>query len=330
MRMRRASGAPASPPHAPRDPLTPIHFALPGHGEPGERCGKLGFFGHRAAGGETHYRGAIQRCGRFSCPVCALSAGGWASREAGAIAHRVRAGVSAVRRRAIHVVVSPPPNVPLDTLENYLDLRHAAYAAARSRGFRGGGVVFHHMRLGARRFNQGRSLGCRPGPHFHLLGDGWITQPGPCVHAQSDTMAFCRHRPDPYAGWVVKNLGVRKSVRSTALYLLSHASQGILPKPDLRPPEVVTWFGSMAYNRLKLAPEAPGPMVCAVCKLSVPHAEWFLLAWSGQGPPPEGGSGVCEPGSWSESAVGYDPEEVFTWDCHGGPYPRKHRFIRPL
>jgi len=44
-------------------------------------------------------------------------------------------------------------------------------------------------------------------PHFHILGYGWV-----------------HHVKENYEsnGWIVKNLGIRNSVRATAHYQLSH------------------------------------------------------------------------------------------------------------
>jgi hypothetical protein len=295
-----------------------LRWSLPGHGVSEADCGQWRFFGHTAGSGRTHYRRVPRRCGRFACPTCALADGGWADREAGAISDRIRVGVSLVRRRAIHVVVSPPPDSAFGTRESYTRLRNAAYAAARAHGFRGGCAVFHHLRLGSRRFNKGSSLGCRQGPHFHLIGDGWIDSPG-CLACVQEAAHKAREGPShsdhllcgadavkmaPHArwcGWIVKNLGVRSTVRGTAFYLLTHASRGNLPMPDLRGPEVVTWFGSMAYNRLRIeAPEA-GSICCGVCKQQIPLDQWFRVAWVGVGEPPTADSGLCEPGQWDRA-----------------------------
>ena len=291
---------------------------LPGHGDPLADCGRWSFFAHRQAH-ESHWRRGRRRCGRFACPSCALQPGGWADRESWAIADRLRAGQVSYGGRPIHVVVSPPPDVRFDVDATYRRLRGRMYRVSRSWGFRGGAAVFHDRRLGAARFNAGRSLGCRRGPHFHLIGFGWIVPPSEnCVACRAERAhraefgmdpwhshllcgpdVFKRHTCPPESDWIVKNLGVRRSVRATARYILSHSAQGILPMPDLRGPEVVTWFGNMAYNKLRSSPASSAPVFCRVCGADVPLAEWFLVSWCGQGPPPGGDHGVCEGGLWA-------------------------------
>ena len=317
-------------------PEDALSWWLPGHGEAKPDCGTFVYLGHLISAGSeiAHYRRVHRRCGRFRCPTCALAESGWAQREAGCITDRVRAGCSIARRRPIHVVVSPLPTSPFGTIGDYLRLRRRMYAVAKACGFRGGCAIFHHKRLGSRRFN-GRALGCRNGPHFHLIGDGWIRPavcracaafdldeadrieagmpPGhyPYVSGRWDKIPSVRvqlpdglwadqEKHDPECGWVVKNLGVRKSVRATAFYILSHASQGILPTPDLRGPEVVTWFGTMAYNQLKVPDVEAEPIKCQVCGISVPFRDWLIVSWVGQGPPPETDFGVCNVSSWVE------------------------------
>ena len=313
-------------------------WALPGHGVAADTCGTRGFWGHDAPGGGRHYRSAIRRCGRFSCPVCSLESGGWASRESETIARRIRAGCARARSRAIHVIISPPPEKwAVDSYRSYTRLRHAVYRAATDAGFRGGCAVFHDRRLGSPRFNRGRPLGCREGPHWHLLGDGWIVpvcdlcalwnrrealpECPDCLEPPSTHLhgrdAFLKH--GRWCGWVIKNLGVRKSVKATAFYLLSHASQatlptgGILPTPEVgggepawNPPHVVTWFGSMAYNKLKVPLIRGETIRCEVCDEDIPLKGWFELVWEGSGPPPEDDAGECEEGEWRRTSTRWE------------------------
>lgn len=224
----------------------------------------------------------------------------------------------------IHVVLSPPLDLwgKIGTVGGYEWLKHRAYAVAKSRGIRGGCVIFHHTRLRSSRweYNHGRfseeELDCQsPGPHFHVIGLGWVS------HISEG------YRRD---GWVVKNLGARKSVYLTALYQLSHASRGTpvsgypavhrptgAPLPTPRGPEVVTWFGELSYGKRWLKEDASGDGTpCLVCDeegaVRIPASEWyhatptFVPHWEGSGPPePSDESaesdevhGECRPGEW--------------------------------
>lgn len=272
----------------------PLTWSLPHHGDALPSCGQLVHFAHALAGNGTwHYRSARSDCARFVCPTCH----GWEVREASAISSRIAAWASVASSRATHVVVSPPPSLWPQTasLDGYRSLRSTAYRVAASRGVRGGALVFHPIRLASRRWG---GSGCpHEGPHFHVLGDAWLDR----------SAVRAGHLRD---GWVVRGLKVRGSagsVRRTALYLLSHAGQATLSpegNPALegptqkRPPvETVTWFGSMAYNRLRVAEPPPEGVLCAVCREMVPLREWIPLTWEGSGPPPAD-SGVADPTLW--------------------------------
>lgn len=258
-------------------PALSLDWWLPGHGEARDDCGRWRFYVHQTVSGESHYRPAKHDCQRFECPVCR----GWMVREAEAIERRVLLGMRP-GHRPIHVVVSPPPVLwsSVETEEGYRRLRSRSEREAGRCGLVGGAFVFHPLRVPGKWNERDR---CAKGPHFHVLGDGWM-------------------RPSD-RGWVVKNLGVRKSVRETALYLLSHAGQarrlsGILPMREVRSPfAVVVWAGSMAYNRLRGVPDAPDGVWCAVCRQSISFGDWMLASWVGQGPPPTE-PGVCMSSDW--------------------------------
>lgn len=306
-----------------------LTWQLPGHGDPGPSCGTFRHRAHEAARPlQWHFRRARFTCGRFACPTCTSERGGWADRESEAVARRLRVGAARARAAGyrsgvIHVVLSPPEGLrwKAKTLEGYLALRAEAYAVARTRGLDGGCLIFHHLRLGSARFNDGRSLGCREGLHWHFLGLGWVREARVCPDCTPGWISMACEKEQllprvsfpfhPEADWVVKNLGIRRSIRSTARYLLSHASQGILPCTDLsggpkrpRGPEIVTWWGSMACSRFASPPpEAPDER-CEVCDEFVPGQFWFNIVWSGSGPPPEEDVGTCESGQWRAERPG--------------------------
>ena len=276
-----------------------VVWSLPAHASPGEWCGRVIHFGHTRPSGEKDHRTSRRRCGRASCSVCALAPGGWASREADAIAARVLAGRPKVARLPIHVTVSPAKETwpRFYTRGDYPKVRAEAYRQARAKGLLGAAWIFHPKRMptdrwatkkdGTRSDTRDR---CEDGPHYHAIGYGWMGE----SHPEGER-------------WSVWNLGTRKSVRGTAFYCLTHAglsslpTAGISPMPDLSHPrgpfEAVTWTGILSYRMRITVPEASAPSKCAVCGVEVPQKEWYRLTWAGSGPPPDG-SGVCAPGEW--------------------------------
>lgn len=170
------------------------------------------------------------------------------------------------RGKPIHVIISPPPKTEFDKA-NYPRLRRKCYKIARSIGLHAGAVIFHPYRLKCR-FCGGtipdyhkacpecgnRKVWWRPSPHFHIICFGWTSK---------IKDAFARF------GWIMKNVGVRKSVFWTAQYLLSHA--GVFVDQDEkryreRKFHVVTWFGNLSYNsRMPCAKIGHVYNVCPYC-----------------------------------------------------------------
>jgi hypothetical protein len=215
---------------------------LPGHGDSYFDCGSwrskgcLNVLEHNQQGicedmvGKAFVRRYRRTCMRASCPKCYES---WAGREAGKIEYRLRA--SPKKRRPIHLVVSPPEGVEYRL--NYRDFRRRAYVISRKSGFFGGSCIFHPFRENESTKEWYFS------PHFHMIGFGWI-----------------EHTKEGYEehGWVVKNVGLRKTVSGTALYQLSHA--GVHERYH-----TITWFGSLSYNKLRVSPLPQKEECCPIC-----------------------------------------------------------------
>jgi len=249
-----------------------FEWGLPGHGEAYYNCGHLknkgclNVEGHKqnlvdgtAAAGKVFVRRYRRTCMRAQCPICYES---WAGREAGKIEYRLRA--SPKKARDIHVVVSPST---MDVLRlSYEDLRRKTYVVAKKSGFWGGSCIFHPFRkevlTGKWYFS----------PHFHLLGFGWI---------RGTKEGFEDH------GWVVKNLGVRKTVSGTALYQLSHA--GVHERYH-----TITWFGRLAYNKLRVPKQERPVEICPICGEPLRQLYYFGAAVL----PEEEGDFWFEPEGW--------------------------------
>lgn len=215
---------------------------LPGHGEAYADCGAwrskgcLNVEGHNQQGldqdmvGKVFVRRYQRTCMRAECPKCYES---WAGKEGGKIQHRLR--MAPKKRRPIHLIVSPA--IEDICRLSFEELRRKAYVISKKSGFLGGSCIFHPFRedeLTKRWYFS---------PHFHMMGYGWI---------QGTKEGYERH------GWVVKNAGIRKTVSGTALYQLSHA--GIHKHYH-----TVTWFGSLAYNKLRIPGQAPEKECCPIC-----------------------------------------------------------------
>jgi len=218
-------------------------------------------------------------CKRRECPKCWPSWASWMGRKAG---RRMAYGSEVLGvGRAVHVVVSFPPDVPYGTVREYQALRARAIAALKAVGYLGGNLMFHPWRcrdeagepLGGRRLQEG-GLAIE-GPHFHAMTFGW----------NEDTAAFYRR-----TGIVVHRIRVLEDeddvARATA-YCLSHVGVGtnFVTGNAL---EALTWWGVMAPSKLPmpLVPDDVDPEdACPLC--GAPMVPGVALCELPD-PPPEG------------------------------------------
>ena len=215
-------------------------WGLPGHGEAYSDCGSwrskgcLNVEEHNQEGlfeemsGKVYVKMFKRSCVRAECPMCYES---WAGKEASKIEWRLEAWT---KGKVVHVVVSPSKK-DIEML-SYEELRRKTYVILRKSGIYGGSVIFHP-------FRENDDSTWYFSPHFHALGYGW-------VHGTKE--GYERH------GWIVRNVGIRKTVSGTALYQLSHA--GVHEKYH-----TITWFGKLAYNNLKVPPRPVEKEVCPIC-----------------------------------------------------------------
>lgn len=208
-------------------------------------------------------------CGRLSCPTCYEKVCGKLALK---IEHRMNAFKLKGRElKAVHVVVSPS-EIDIDMLK-FPSLRKKAYHMSMKCGILGGSIIFHPFRRYSEDdfkedLERGFDYQVAPAawylsPHFHIIGYGWIQ------HTKEN---FER------SGWIVKNLGVRKSIRATAHYQLSHC--GISPRFHS-----VVWFGALSYGKLKCGKLPPEEHVCSLCgspyeKVEFVHEEDALIVKS--------------------------------------------------
>jgi len=173
-------------------------------------------------------------CKRPLCPICWLD---WANRECDVANKRLDAFILKNRGgkalKPIHVIVSVPHE---DYGLSFPNMRKKVYRALKRVGLLGGMMIYHPKR-------KNKAKVWYFSPHFHILGYGWL---------QNIRQNYV------HSGYVVKNIGVRKSVRGTIFYQLSH--MGISPKF-----RTITWFGMLAYNRLKVPKIKKEAQICPLC-----------------------------------------------------------------
>jgi len=252
-------------------------FQLPGHGISRSDCGEFFTIGCLAHGYiEVH----VKTCMRADCPVCRQK---WAGRLAGRAENRISQvqGLGPPK----HIVVSPPRDRWGLVSTDYPRLRREVYKIAKKVGVRGGCLIFHPFRRRCPRCGSVPEMGHKTclfcgnywfewyfSPHFHIIGFGWIEGTG---------AEFLR------SGYVVVNVGRRKSVGGTVLYQLSHAGVHLEY-------HTITWFGALSYNKLKVEPEPRENNTCPTCGARLLPCRWF-----GEGESPLEGEG--EGGYWVDT-----------------------------
>lgn len=253
-------------------------WGLVGHGRAYDDCGRFGWKGclnvegHNVPHlddnshlGKVYVKGFKRSCDRAECPVCFEK---WASRAGRRIEKRLKKWKGGYRR-AIHVTASVPSknNTDKDLTVDYGKLRVLAYRLMKEVGLEGAVCIFHPFRKDAR--------GWYLSPHFHTVGYGWI-------RGKRDVKTLERGTKEVYedTGWVIKNVGVRKTIRGTISYQLSHA--GFHLKHS-----TITWFGTLSYNKFHVQIDEDKE-VCPVCR------EKLIMIWfvGTDRPPPGAGDNL--------------------------------------
>jgi len=206
-------------------------------------------------------------CHRPLCPICWSD---WANREKDKATLRLRSFVLKGRKmKPIHLTVSVPHG---DYALSLQEMREKVHRALKRVHCVGGMLIYHPRRQ--------REKEWYFAPHFHAVGYGWITDV---------------RQNYVYSGYVVKNIGVRKTVEGTIYYQLSHC--GVVEKKH-----AVTWFGALSYNKLRVASVEKEKSVCPLCG----HALHQLL-WIGEGkcdlPNVEGVAYYDDPRNWIEKPM---------------------------
>jgi len=258
-------------------------WALPGSEEKHDWCGNwlwegcLNISAHgdpkqtaldgQSRSGKIYVRHFQRSCYRACCEYCVEK---WLARESNAVTVRLVKGVLKYGGKIVHVIASPPSWI---YGKEPKELRRETYKILNKVGIKGGACVFHPFRFDMQNNCWYYS------PHFHILASGWI---------ENTKELYSKE------GWIVKNLGVRKTpgeIFATIHYELSHA--GIRKKTN-----AVTWFGKFSYRKLKvIIPEIKHQ--CPLCKADLVPLDYTLTGWCGADrPPPEEFEGFVGPGGF--------------------------------
>jgi hypothetical protein len=236
-------------------------FPLAGSGNPLPGCGSYFTIGclnvedHKGMnldGVDMEGKAVLQRikrsCDRPLCPDCRDD---WANREVSKAVQRLDAFVLKGRSlRPIHLIVSVPH---ADYGLSLTDMRKKVYRVLKAVHCVGGLMIYH-----SKRKVQVRGGPWYYSPHFHVVGYGWIM----------DVRATYNH-----FGYVIKNVGIRKTVEGTIFYQLSHC--GVSPDHH-----TVTWFGALSYGKLHVD-YVEKDDCCPLCK-----NKFHRVMWVGPGPCP--------------------------------------------
>ena len=301
----------------------PLGWNLPSNGMAYELCGHVWYDEGRGClraqdhpEGKIYVRLVAATCFRAMCPVCYQK---WAAREAGHIEDKFKrlsrnnaeAKVPGLGR-PIHVVIGVPEADAHLMHDDIKGLRAKMYAIAKRVGIKGGCAIFHpyanekmheetpekvliDKSTGDFALDSLREYYAKIDrhvrfwyvrPHFHDICYGWIDEEA-VKEVYEET------------GWIVKNLGVRDSVRNTAHYQLSHCGvkKGV---------QTVTWFGDLSnrnYHKLKPLPKfKPTKPKCPECGTSLQPVRWDpdLLLILSRGSPESPLEGYPEGGHWTD------------------------------
>jgi len=210
---------------------------LPGQGLPYDSCGQFKSY-EGCLSLDQHPDGLPQIkkihncCFRIKCPVCMEKA---ISRAADRIVHRLTSfeDLNPECGDPIHVTIS----LPQARDQNFLISRRKAARLAELAGISAAVMIYHPWR------ESKRTGKWRFGPHFHLIGFGWV---------QDTAKIYRKH------GWVIKNIGVRKDPFSVVRYQLSHC--GVHPVRHS-----TTYIGGLSGRKFKAPPVPRKTSTCPIC-----------------------------------------------------------------
>ena len=218
---------------------------LPGQKEKRSDCGKWSFMG--CMNTELHPNGKIflkpfqKSCFRADCELCCFK---WAYRSASKATKRMETYEKQSKKIAKHIIISLP------VWDHYLPKKEMAkkvYAVLRDVNAKSGLVIYHPFR-----YDKSRNVWYYF-PHYHCIGFDWIEN---VVETYNKS------------GYVIKNLGKRKSLFGTIHYQLSHCG---IKKHN----HSLVYFGDCSYSKLKVEEEEENDRKCPFCQEDLQELDYY-------------------------------------------------------
>ena len=196
--------------------------------------------------GNRIYLKQFQRsCYRPACKECYPK---WIARQANVSTLRIEKFQEKSNREPIHLLLNVNSN---QYWLSHKELKKRVKKILEIIEFDGGAIIFHPFKF------EKSTRTWYYAPHFHIVGFGYRS------------LIFKGYGK---FGWLVKDLGIRKSVFQTFCYLLSHC--GIKKKVH-----TVSWLGKLSYSKLKVEKE-PNIRKCPLC-----GGEFVEIYYDGFDPP---------------------------------------------
>jgi len=231
------------------NPWAESSLTLPGKNEPGDNCGEWYPKKFCDSCGEPKF--GKSACLQRGCPDCWSK---WAKDRSTKIVERIQAARYAasdgIQKRAVHAVVSPPP----DEIKSLTHIRQGfktAYTEAKNAGIRGGVCLFHAWRANdkakrecpddANIWRWIRESGrwreyVKWSPHYHIIGLSTEVEP-------SEESEWIVERLRTFNRFRLSDVDSYEDVAKAAQYIMSHLSIEI----DGSSPHI-RWFGSLSTS----------------------------------------------------------------------------------
>ena len=202
-------------------------FDMCGSSKPYDDCNSWRWKGCNLHSGKAYVKSYRRNCMRLKCRVCK-------DRICSVKAHQAQKRIDAYKIKKLkpkHVIVSPPPDLEYEV--DYEVIRKKAINSLRlvNKSYKnsfGGIMIVHPRRCESIRDYE------KVGLHFHFIG--FINVDYKKVGEYSKTKKI----------YIVKDLGIRKSVFKTVRYAYDHA--GVYKETAKKKYKTASWIGCLSIN----------------------------------------------------------------------------------